>query len=160
MSKYGTWRELISTRSVLSFCQGARKLIALADASAPSSDSPVEAPVSTRIWYDRPAACSVFARSAMARGMAFAEPTGVKALNPTVCPCLIIAAASCAVRTGKGKCMKCRSQIESQGLGRKLAKSRRSSALSTGLFHLPGISQTLRTRLLTAHCRLTSALPG
>jgi hypothetical protein len=74
ISRYGTWRELISARSVLSFCQGARKLIALADASAPSSDSPVEAPVSTRIWYDRPAACSVFARSAMARGMAFAEP--------------------------------------------------------------------------------------
>jgi hypothetical protein len=38
--------------------------------------------------------------------MAFAEPAGVKALKPTVCPCLIIAAASCAVTTGKGKCMK------------------------------------------------------
>jgi hypothetical protein len=34
------------------------------------------------------------------------------------------------------------------------------TARSTGLFHLPGISQTLRTRLLTAHCRLTLALPG
>ena len=33
-------------------------------------------------------------------------------------------------------------------------------SLPTGVFHLPGISQTLRACLFTAHCRLTSALPG
>src|SRR6516162_11606074 len=51
-------------------------------------------------------------------------------------------------------------QIESQGLGRKTPQIAPLSTPSTGLFHLPCIPQTLRTRLLTAHCRLTSTLPG
>ena len=75
--------------------------MASALASAPSSDGPVEAPVSTPIWKSRPAACSAVARSARAMGIALGEPAGVKPLKPTVCPCWIRAAASAAVRSGK-----------------------------------------------------------
>src|SRR6266446_4278037 len=51
-------------------------------------------------------------------------------------------------------------QTQSQGLGRKTPKIAPLSTPSTGLFHLPCIPQTLRTRLLPAHCRLTPTLPA
>jgi hypothetical protein len=60
--------------------------MAWALASAPSSDGPVEAPVSTPIWKSRPAACSSSAWQAIARGMALAAPAGVNPLKPTVWP--------------------------------------------------------------------------
>ena len=75
--------------------------MASALASAPSSEGPVEAPVRTPIWNSRPAWCSAMARSAIASGIAFGAPAGVKPLKPTVWPCSIRAAASAAVRTGK-----------------------------------------------------------
>jgi hypothetical protein len=50
-------------------------------------------------------------------------------------------------------------QIASQGAGRETPQIAPLSPLPTGLFHLPSVSQTLRTHLLTAHCRVTSALP-
>src|ERR1700730_8497657 len=51
-------------------------------------------------------------------------------------------------------------QSESQSVSRETPQIAPLSALSTGLFHLSGVSQTLRTHLLTARCRVTSALPG
>jgi len=41
--------------------------------------------------------------AAIADGMAFGEPTGVNPLNPIVCPCSMLAAASSAVGGGNGK---------------------------------------------------------
>jgi hypothetical protein len=51
-------------------------------------------------------------------------------------------------------------KIESQGTGRETPEITPLSPLATRLFHLSGLSQTLRTRLFTAHRRLTSALPA
>jgi hypothetical protein len=50
-------------------------------------------------------------------------------------------------------------EIESQGVGRETPEIAPLPHLPTGLFHLSGVSQTLRTHLLTARCRVTSALP-
>jgi hypothetical protein len=52
------------------------------------------------------------------------------------------------------------SKLRAKGLGRKTLQIAPLSPLPTGLFHLPGISQTLRTCLLTAHSRVASTLPG
>src|SRR5581483_10034938 len=85
---------------------GVRKRTAFASARAPSSDRPVEAPVSTPIWKGRPAACSAFALRASPRETALAAPAGVKPLKATVEPCSMRPAASSAVRKGNGRAIR------------------------------------------------------
>ena len=66
-----------------------RKLIASAFASAPSSDGPVDAPVSTPTLNGLPGGVFCFgAFCAIASGIAFGAPAGVKPLKPIVWPCL------------------------------------------------------------------------
>ena len=52
------------------------------------------------------------------------------------------------------------SKLRAKALVKKLPKITPLSPLPSRLFHLSGVSQTLRARLFTAHCRLASALPN
>ena len=81
----------------LFFWYGARNLIALALVSAPSRESPEDAPVSTPILKGFPFSCSAIALSAIAAGIALGAPAGVNPLNPTLSPSLTKLAASSAV---------------------------------------------------------------
>ena len=77
---------------------GARYSSASARAKTPSKEGPPDAPVIALILKALPAACSAFALSAIAVGIAFAAPAGVKPLNAMLSPFLMRLAASSAVR--------------------------------------------------------------
>ena len=76
---------------------GARYSRASARARTPSKDGPPDAPVMALILKALPAACSAFALSAIAVGIAFAAPAGVKPLKAMLSPFLMRPAASSAV---------------------------------------------------------------
>ena len=76
---------------------GVRNPSALARASAPSSEGPVDAPEMRLILNGRPAACSTTARAAIVPGTALGAPAAVKPLTAIVSPSLMNWAASSAV---------------------------------------------------------------
>ena len=97
MSKNLARPVLMAVRRSSSDWYGVRQAIALALASAPSNDGPVEAPAMTPILNSRPARCSRSAWAAIAFEMALGAPAGVKPENATLLPCLMWLAASSGV---------------------------------------------------------------